>query len=88
MLQVNSRLASVVQTAAERIRWSALYDLWTSIYNYATILAPSLLTAPRYFSGEIEFGTISQASYAFSSIESALSIIINNLAAITGRSCA
>jgi hypothetical protein len=29
--------------------------------SYATILVPSLLTAPRYFRGEIEFGVISQA---------------------------
>jgi ABC-type uncharacterized transport system fused permease/ATPase subunit len=29
--------------------------------SYATILVPSLLTAPRYFRGEVEFGVISQA---------------------------
>lgn len=28
--------------------------------SYATILLPSLLTAPRYFRGEVEFGVISQ----------------------------
>jgi hypothetical protein len=28
--------------------------------RYATILVPSLLTAPRYFAGEIEFGVIAQ----------------------------
>jgi ABC-type uncharacterized transport system fused permease/ATPase subunit len=33
----------------------------------------------RYFAGEIEFGTISQTSFAFSSINQALSIIITNL---------
>lgn len=110
---------------------------WTSIYNYATILIPSLFTAPRYFRGEIEFGVISQvsgrhsrtrpvsapggsvpggsvpdrirpyppswdqlgppsfplirpsnllpqASFAFQSIESALSVIVNNLAQLSG----
>lgn len=39
----------------------------------------------RYFSGEIEFGVISQASYAFSTIESALSVIVNNLTAVSPR---
>lgn len=43
--------------------------------------------ARRYFRGEIEFGTISQASYAFSTIESALSIIINNLGQVGGVVC-
>ena len=28
--------------------------------SYATILVPSMLTAPRYFSGEVEFGVITQ----------------------------
>ena len=28
--------------------------------SYATILVPSLLTAPRFFRGEVEFGVISQ----------------------------
>ncbi|GLC38395.1 hypothetical protein PLESTB_001582400 [Pleodorina starrii] len=83
-VRVLSRLDAVLGVAADRIRWSALYDLWTSVYSYATILVPSLLTAPRYFSGEIEFGVISQASFAFSRIDAALSIIINNLAQISG----
>ncbi|GFR44756.1 hypothetical protein Agub_g6087, partial [Astrephomene gubernaculifera] len=83
-VRVLSRLAAVLGVAAERIRWAALYDLWTSGYSYATILAPSLLTAPRYFAGEIEFGVISQASFAFSRIDAALSVIINNLAQIAG----
>ncbi|PNW87764.1 hypothetical protein CHLRE_01g001350v5 [Chlamydomonas reinhardtii] len=83
-VRVLSRLGGVLGVAYERVRWSALYDLWTSVYSYATILVPSLLTAPRYFKGEIEFGVISQASFAFSRIDAALSIIINNLAQISG----
>ena len=30
----------------------------STLRSYATILVPSLLTAPRYFSGEVEFGVI------------------------------
>lgn len=37
-----------------------------------------------YFRGEIEFGVISQASFAYSRIDAALSVIINNLATISG----
>ncbi|KAF5833658.1 ABC transporter transmembrane region 2-domain-containing protein, partial [Dunaliella salina] len=81
---VHSRLVAVLSAAATRIRVTGYYDLWTSMYQYATILVPSLLTAPRYFAGEIEFGTISQTSFAFSSINQALSIIITNLGQITG----
>jgi ABC-type uncharacterized transport system fused permease/ATPase subunit len=46
--RVLSRLDAVLAVTADRIRWSALYDLWTSVYSYATILMPSLLTAPRW----------------------------------------
>lgn len=31
--------------------------------RYATILVPSLLTAPRYFAGKIEFGVIAQVPH-------------------------
>ena len=34
--------------------------------RYATILVPSLLTAPRYFAGQIEFGVIAQARLSHS----------------------
>jgi hypothetical protein len=33
--------------------------------SYSTILLPSLLLSKRYFAGEIRFGDISQASFAF-----------------------
>ena len=48
-MQVKKRLRAVVAAAAARIRWAAAYDLWTTGYAYATLLVPSLLTAPMYF---------------------------------------
>ena len=44
-----------------KIAWAAGLNLWSNCYSYATILVPSVLTAPRYFAGEIEFGVITQA---------------------------
>ena len=35
-------------------------SLWSNFYSYATMLIPPLLTAPRYFAGEVEFGVITQ----------------------------
>lgn len=58
-----SRLASLVNIAGLRIKWSAWLALWTNCYSYATILAPAFITAPMYFRGEIEFGTISQVCH-------------------------
>ncbi|EFN57216.1 hypothetical protein CHLNCDRAFT_143667 [Chlorella variabilis] len=77
-----ARLARVIATIfgkASFVRWEAYLSLWQNIYTYATILLPSLLLSKRYFAGEIRFGGISQASFAFHAIEGALSYIITHL---------
>lgn len=56
------RLALLVAVARIRIIWSTFLSLWTNFYQHATILLPSLLTAPRYFEGKIEFGVITQVT--------------------------
>lgn len=57
------RLALLVAVARIRIIWSTFLSLWTNFYQHATILLPSLLTAPRYFEGKIEFGVITQVTF-------------------------
>ena len=57
---------------------NSVLELWTNVFSYATILIPSLLTAPRYFAGEIEFGMVTQATYAFNRIEQAVAVMIDN----------
>ena len=62
---VRFRLARVVATIFARVRWEAYLSLWQNCYAYATILLPSLLLSKRYFAGEIRFGDIAQAGFAF-----------------------
>lgn len=38
----------------------------------------------RYFAGEVEFGVVSQATFAFNRISAALSVIVKNLDALSG----
>ena len=45
------RLALLIQTGHQRLAWLLGLGLWTNAYSYATILLPSILTAPRYFAG-------------------------------------
>ncbi|MEW5312633.1 MAG: hypothetical protein WDW38_004253 [Sanguina aurantia] len=82
--EVGRRLSAVVTTALQRINWNFFYDAWLYTYSFATFLVPTLLIAPRYFAGEIEFGVIDQTRYAFDRIDSALSIIITNLGQMAG----
>ena len=58
----NNRFHALVLTLRRVINWSALLALWKNVYTYATILIPSAVTAPQYFSGKVQFGVISQVS--------------------------
>jgi ABC-type uncharacterized transport system fused permease/ATPase subunit len=46
-----------------KIVWATFLALWTNFYQHATLLMPALLTAPRYFRGEVEFGVITQVQH-------------------------
>ena len=54
------RLVLLVAVVRIKIVWATFLALWTNFYQHATLLLPSLLTAPRYFAGEVEFGVITQ----------------------------
>lgn len=77
------RLEEAVAVQRRQVAVHAWLSLWQNIYGYATILIPSLLMAPKYFSGEVRFGTITQVSFAFNRIEAALSYVVNHLAALS-----
>ncbi|PSC70542.1 ABC transporter ATP-binding [Micractinium conductrix] len=74
-----TRLARVIATIFGKVRWEAYLSLWQNTYVYATILLPSLLLYKRYFAGELRFGDLSQAGFAFHTIERALSFIVTRL---------
>ena len=50
----------MIAVLLKRISWLGAYELWVRTYSYATILIPSLVLAPDYFTGKIEFGTLTQ----------------------------
>jgi putative ATP-binding cassette transporter len=77
------RLSTAVAVTRRQILIHAWLSLWQNIYSYATILIPSLLMAPRYFAGEVRFGTIVQVGFAFNKIEGALSYVVTHLAAMS-----
>ena len=59
------RLVLLVAVVRIKIIWATFLALWTNFYQHATLLLPSLLTAPRYFAGEVEFGVITQVPLGF-----------------------
>ncbi len=57
--------------------------LFTTGYNYLIQLLPVLIVAPSYIRGEVEFGVVTQATMAFTTILGAFSLIITQFAAIS-----
>jgi vitamin B12/bleomycin/antimicrobial peptide transport system ATP-binding/permease protein len=55
----------------KRLNW------FTSFYDNFTTLFPYLVTAPRYFSGAIDFGTVFQVAGAFSRVQDSLSWFVS-----------
>ncbi|NJL91043.1 MAG: ABC transporter ATP-binding protein/permease [Coleofasciculaceae cyanobacterium SM2_1_6] len=65
------------------IGWQRNVDSFTTAYGYLVVILPSLVVAPIYFAGDIDFGAISQAGFAFNQVLGALSIIVNEVERLT-----
>jgi ABC-type uncharacterized transport system fused permease/ATPase subunit len=50
---------------------------FTTGYNYLIQIIPTLIVAPRFIRGEVEFGVITQSAMAFAQLLGAFSLIIN-----------
>ncbi|BCX12530.1 MAG: ABC transporter ATP-binding protein [Thermosynechococcus sp.] len=83
-VQVRQRFLEVLRNFNLLIGWQRNLDFFTTAYNYFVIIVPAAVVAPRYFAGEIDFGSISQASFAFSQVLGALSVIVNQFTNLTG----
>lgn len=82
-VMVRQRLGQALRNFNVLIGWQRNLDFFTTGYGYFVIIVPSLVVAPRYFSGELDFGAITQASFAFAQVLSALSIIVNQFESLS-----
>lgn len=74
--QVQRRFGSVLSNFNLLIGWQRNLGFFTTGYGYAVIILPSLIMAPLYFAGQIEFGDITQANFAFRQVLDAFSIVV------------
>jgi putative ATP-binding cassette transporter len=56
---------------------------FTTGYNYLIQIIPTLIIAPRFIRGEVEFGVITQSAMAFTQLLGAFSLIINQFGLIS-----
>ncbi|WP_013334584.1 ABC transporter ATP-binding protein/permease [Gloeothece verrucosa] len=74
--QIKKTFNAVFKNLMELIGWQRNLRFFTVGYNYFHLIIPSLVIAPLYFNGKVEFGVITQANLAFAQILSAFSLIV------------
>jgi putative ATP-binding cassette transporter len=81
--QILDRFLKALRNFDLLIIWQSIIDLFQYGYNYFTRVIPYVIVAPIYFAGKTDFGTITQATIAFSQVLSALSIVTNQIQSIS-----
>lgn len=76
--QIKSRFSEAITNFNLLIGWQRNLGFLTTGYNYMVVIIPSLIIAPLYFAGTIQFGVITQADMAFTQVLASLSIIISS----------
>ncbi|KAH9317737.1 hypothetical protein KI387_019506, partial [Taxus chinensis] len=75
-ISIKGSFSAVVKNARELIIWNRHLALFSNAYDFSVLILPSLIIAPRFFRGEVEFGVVTQSAMAFRRVLSALSVII------------
>lgn len=65
------------------INWNRNLNFFTTGYNYIVSILPTIIVAPLYLEGKIEFGVVTQAGFAFAQVLGALSIIVLNFGSLS-----
>ncbi|MEP0924077.1 ABC transporter ATP-binding protein/permease [Leptolyngbya sp. ST-U4] len=74
--QLGQRFNRVLQNFNFLIRWQRNLSFFTKGYEYAIVILPSLIMAPLFFAGQIQFGDITQANFAFSQVLAAFAVFV------------
>ena len=82
--RIGGRFLPVLRNYNLLIGWQRNLSFLTTAYRYLPVVLPYLVLFPQYFSGEIEFGDMTQANFAFTQVYSALSLIVSRIEQITG----
>lgn len=77
------RLGAVVNNTIQMVQWQRNVAFLTYFYDMLLALVPLAVLAPSYFAGNVEFGHITQASAAFLTVRSALSIVVDQFNALS-----
>ncbi|ABZ94826.1 Permease and ATP-binding protein of an ABC transporter complex [Leptospira biflexa serovar Patoc strain 'Patoc 1 (Ames)'] len=82
-VRLKSKLKKLVTNFKKLISVNLRLSLFTNSYNYFIQIIPMLIIAPSYMRGEIEFGVITQAGLAFTTLLNAFSLIVSQFQSIS-----
>ena len=83
--RVALHLGDVLQ-ATSRVVLGLTNLTWvTSGFGWVTVIAPTLVAAPLYFSGKVSFGGLMMAAAAFTQAQSSLRWFVDNISLIADR---
>ncbi|TGK52399.1 ABC transporter ATP-binding protein/permease [Leptospira bouyouniensis] len=83
IVRLKSKLKKLVTNFKKLISVNLSLSLFTNSYNYFIQIIPMLIIAPSYMRGEIEFGVITQAGLAFTTLLNAFSLIVTQFQSIS-----
>ena len=81
--RARQKLKIAVTNLKSIISWNRNLGFFTTGYNYFVTILPTIVVAPLYLDGKIEFGVVTQAGFAFSQVLGALSIIVLNFGGLS-----
>ncbi len=81
--QVKHRFLEAVRNFNFLIGWQRNLGYFRVSYRYATYIIPSLFLASIYFAGEIRYGDITQAEFAFRQVLDAFSLVVYRIESLS-----
>jgi putative ATP-binding cassette transporter len=81
--QIAGRFRKVLKNFSLLIGWQRNLSFFTTAYSYLPVVLPFLVLFPLYFGGQIEYGDMVQANFAFTQVYAALSLIVAQIEPIT-----
>ncbi len=80
---IRSRFRQVIGNFGLLIGWQRNLSFFTTAYSYLPMVLPFVVLFPLYFKGQIEYGDMVQANFAFMQVYGALSLIVGQIEDIT-----
>ncbi len=80
---IDGRFRNVLKNFSLLIGWQRNLSFFTTAYSYLPVVLPFLVLFSLYFNGQIEYGDMVQANFAFTQVYAALSLIVSQIEEIT-----